>query len=112
VGLASVASVGWVGTSLQPTDPQKWWVGRSRTKLRYRSTHPTFVAWDLCITMRHIIMTTVTFNISEDVKNAFNEMFWDKNQNAVISNLMLQAIENEKTKRQRVQAIGIISIAP
>jgi len=50
-------------------------------------------------------MTTVTFNISEDVKNAFNEMFWDKNQNAVISNLMLQAIEKEKTRRKRVQAI-------
>jgi len=49
-------------------------------------------------------MTTVTFNISEDVKNAFNEMFWDKNQNAVISHLMLTAIENEKTKRKRVQA--------
>jgi len=49
-------------------------------------------------------MTTVTFNISEDVKNAFNEMFWDKNQNAVISHLMLTAIENEKTRRKRVQA--------
>jgi len=58
-------------------------------------------------------MTTVTFNISEDVKNAFNEMFWDKNQNAVISNLMLTAIEKEKTKRQRVQAIdALLALRP
>jgi len=53
-------------------------------------------------------MTTVTFNISEDVKNAFNEMFWNKNQNAVISDLMLQAIEQEKTRRKRVQAIDAL----
>jgi hypothetical protein len=43
-------------------------------------------------------MTTVTFNISEDVKNAFNEMFLD--QNTVISNLMLQAIDKEKKQTQ------------
>ncbi len=43
-------------------------------------------------------MTTITFNISENVKNAFNEMFWDKNQNAVISNLMLQAARKNKTQ--------------
>ncbi len=53
-------------------------------------------------------MTTITFNISEDVKNAFNEMFWNKNQNTVISNLMLQAIEKEKTRRKRVEAIDAL----
>ncbi|RKZ50600.1 MAG: hypothetical protein DRR16_11440 [Candidatus Parabeggiatoa sp. nov. 3] len=58
-------------------------------------------------------MTTVTFNIPEDVKNAFNEMFWNKNQNAVISDLMLQAIEQEKTRRKRVQAIdALLALRP
>jgi predicted transcriptional regulator len=56
-------------------------------------------------------MTTVTFNISEDVKNAFNEMFLD--QNTVISNLMLQAIDKEKTRRKRVQAIeALLALRP
>ncbi len=40
--MAHIASVGWVGASLQPTISQlifEWWVGRSITKLRF--TLPT-----------------------------------------------------------------------
>ena len=54
------------------------------------------------------MMTTVSFNVSEEVKNTFNEMFRGRNQNAIISNLMMRAIEEEKMKRKRVQAINAL----
>jgi len=55
-------------------------------------------------------MTTVSFNVTEEVKNTFNEMFRGRNQNAIISNLMMRAIEEEKMKRKRVQAINALLV--
>jgi hypothetical protein len=54
------------------------------------------------------IMMTTSFNVTEEVKNTFNEMFRGRNQNAIISNLMMRAIEEEKMKRKRVQAINAL----
>jgi len=53
-------------------------------------------------------MTTITFNIPDEVKNAFNETF-GKNQNVIITNLMTQAIKEEKRKREKIQAIKVLS---
>ncbi len=33
-------------------------------------------------------MTTVSFSVPEEIKNAFNEIFFGKDQNAIISHLM------------------------
>jgi len=38
-------------------------------------------------------MVTVSFSIPEEVKNAFNEIFENQNQNVIISGLMKHAIE-------------------
>ncbi|OQW89015.1 MAG: hypothetical protein BWK78_07800 [Thiotrichaceae bacterium IS1] len=53
-------------------------------------------------------MVTVSFNIPEEVKNAFNDMFDVRNQNIIISDLMKRAIEEENLKRQRVQAVDAL----
>ena len=53
-------------------------------------------------------MATVNFSVPNEVKDAFNEMFGSKNKSAVISNLMMQAVAEEKTKRKRVQAIDAL----
>ena len=54
------------------------------------------------------MMTTISFNVAEELKNTFNEMFRGKNQNAIISHLMMQAIEEERMKRKRLQAINTL----
>jgi hypothetical protein len=53
-------------------------------------------------------MTTITFKIPEEVKNTFSEMF-GKNQNVIITSLMMQAIKEEKRKREEIQAIDALS---
>ncbi len=53
-------------------------------------------------------MVTVSFNIPEEVKNAFNNMFDVRNQNIIISDLMKRAVEEENLKRQRVQAVDAL----
>jgi hypothetical protein len=53
-------------------------------------------------------MITVSFSIPEEVKNAFNEIFEDKNQNVIISDLMKLAVEEEHKKRQRIRTIDAL----
>ena len=43
--------------------------------------------------------------MADEVRDAFNVCFSGKNKSAVISNLMMQAVVEEKNKRKRVQAI-------
>ena len=59
------------------------------------------------IVMGHF-MTSITFKIPEEVKNSFSEMF-GKNQNVIITSLMMQAIKQEKRKREQIQAINALS---
>jgi metal-responsive CopG/Arc/MetJ family transcriptional regulator len=53
-------------------------------------------------------MVTISFSIPEELNNAFNETFEVKNQSVIISDLMRRAIQEEKRKRQRTQAIDTL----
>jgi len=55
-----------------------------------------------------LCMITVSFNIPEEVQDAFNELFDVKNQSIIIGNLMKRAIEEEQMKRRKIQAIDAL----
>ena len=44
-------------------------------------------------------MATVNFSVPEDVKNAFNETFRNRNKSAIIADLMREAVERERDNR-------------
>lgn len=48
-------------------------------------------------------MSTVNFSVPDEVKQVFNETFQGKNKSAIISDLMLEAVERARSK-QRSQA--------
>jgi len=50
-------------------------------------------------------MATVTFSVPDDVRQLFNASFAGKNKSAVIAELMLQAVENQKKQEKRATAI-------
>jgi len=50
-------------------------------------------------------MATVNFSVPDAVKEAFNAVFKGKNKSAVIAGLMMKAVEEARTQRQRAQAI-------
>jgi hypothetical protein len=45
-------------------------------------------------------MATMNFSVPEDVKEAFNKAFDGENKSAVITRLMVRAIEEEERKRR------------
>ena len=45
-------------------------------------------------------MATMNFSIPDDVKDKFNEVFEGKNKSAVITRLMVRAIEEEDRNRR------------
>jgi metal-responsive CopG/Arc/MetJ family transcriptional regulator len=50
-------------------------------------------------------MVIVNISVPKEIKDAFDEMFGGKNKDAIISDLMMHAVEKEKTRRKRVPAI-------
>jgi hypothetical protein len=50
-------------------------------------------------------MATVNFSVPEEVKDAFNRAFAKKNKSAVIAELMMQAVEKEKSRKKQSRAI-------
>lgn len=50
-------------------------------------------------------MATVNFSIPEDVKKQFDKVFAGQNKSAVLTQLMQQAIEEQKRLGQRQRAI-------
>jgi metal-responsive CopG/Arc/MetJ family transcriptional regulator len=50
-------------------------------------------------------MATVNYSIPDEIKEAFNAQFADRNKSAIIAELMQRAIEEEKQKQRRNQAI-------
>ena len=50
-------------------------------------------------------MATVNFSVPDDVKSVFNRVFAGRNKSAVISDLMMRAVEEEKIRQRRAQAI-------
>ncbi|MFO7877233.1 MAG: hypothetical protein R6U55_11700 [Desulfovermiculus sp.] len=50
-------------------------------------------------------MATVNYSIPDEIKEAFNAQFADRNKSAIIAELMQQAVEEEEQKQRRNQAI-------
>ena len=50
-------------------------------------------------------MATVNFSVPDDVKEAFNETFEGRNKSAVIAELMREAIERVRRRKQSRAAI-------
>lgn len=53
-------------------------------------------------------MATVNFSVPEEIKEAFNAAFKGRNKSAVIADLMMRAVEEARTQRQRARAIRSI----
>lgn len=53
-------------------------------------------------------MAIVNFNIPEEIKIRFNEVFANQNKGHLIAELMKQAIEEHERKQQRAQAIDAL----
>ncbi len=53
-------------------------------------------------------MATVNFSVPDEVKDAFNETFKDKNKSAVITELMREAVERAQRKQRSHEAIASI----
>jgi hypothetical protein len=52
-------------------------------------------------------MATVNFSVPEEVKREFNETFAGENKSAVLTRLMLQAIEERQRQRQVRRAAAV-----
>ncbi|TAL02608.1 MAG: hypothetical protein EPO03_12225 [Porticoccaceae bacterium] len=50
-------------------------------------------------------MATVNFSVPDEVKELFNTSFEGRNKSAIIAELMLQAVENQKEQEKRATAI-------
>ena len=50
-------------------------------------------------------MATVNFSVPDDVKKAFNETFEGRNKSAVIADLMREAVERVRRRKQSQAAI-------
>jgi hypothetical protein len=53
-------------------------------------------------------MATVNFSVPEHVKQEFNQLFATENKSAILTQLMLQAIEARKQQQRRAVAIDKI----
>ncbi len=53
-------------------------------------------------------MATVNFSVPPDVKQAFDKAFKGTNKSAVLSDLMRQAVEEQKKKSKRAAVIAEI----
>ncbi len=50
-------------------------------------------------------MATVNFSIPDKVKQVFNAAFADRNKSAIIAELMLRAVEEQRVRDARAKAI-------
>ena len=53
-------------------------------------------------------MATVNFSVPDEVKQAFNEEFSQENKSAILTRLMQRAIEENRMKKRRHNAIDAI----
>lgn len=53
-------------------------------------------------------MATVNFSVPDDVKEAFNAAFKDRNKSAIIAELMREAVEREVRQQRSREAIDRI----
>ena len=50
------------------------------------------------------VMATMNFSVPEDVKDEFNRLFKGKNKSAILTELIRQAIRDERLLKQRREA--------
>ena len=50
-------------------------------------------------------MATVNFSVPDEVRDAFNEAFNDRNKSAIIAGLMREAVERFRQRRRSHEAI-------
>ena len=50
-------------------------------------------------------MATVNFSVPDDVREAFNETFKDRNKSAIIAELMREAVQQTRRREQSHEAI-------
>jgi hypothetical protein len=50
-------------------------------------------------------MATVNFSIPDKVKEVFNAVFAGRNKSAIVAELMLRAVEEQRTRETRAKAI-------
>ena len=50
-------------------------------------------------------MATVNFSVPDDVRDAFNEAFKDRNKSAIIADLMREAVDRFRQRRRSHEAI-------
>lgn len=53
-------------------------------------------------------MATINFSVPDEVKELFNATFAHKNKSAIITKLMLEAVDREKKAQRRAEAIDRI----
>lgn len=54
-------------------------------------------------------MATVNFSVPDDVKQAFDEAFGDRNKSAIIAELMRAAVRDDALRRRREQLFRQLS---
>jgi len=54
---------------------------------------------------KEVSVATVNFSVPDDVRDAFNEAFADRNKSAIIAGLMRRAVEEEQQRVQREAAV-------
>ena len=50
-------------------------------------------------------MATVNFSVPDDVRDAFNETFKDRNKSAIVAELMREAVDRFRRRKQSHEAI-------
>ena len=53
-------------------------------------------------------MATVNFSVPEEIKEAFNKAFKGENKSAILSRLMLDAVEERERQQRRKAAVEAI----
>jgi hypothetical protein len=57
-------------------------------------------------------MATVSFSIPDDVRDRFDKVFAGHNKNAVITTLMLNAIQEEERRRRSLSLVERLRLVP
>lgn len=53
-------------------------------------------------------MATVNFSVPDEVKEQFNRVFARENKSSVVARLMMQAVEERRSQRERVRAVNAL----
>lgn len=51
------------------------------------------------------LMATVNFSVPDDVRDAFNEAFKDRNKSAIVADLMREAVDRFRKRKRSHEAV-------